>query len=126
MKSSLLFAGLGLSASLCLPLVSLAQIGPLAPSGPPSFHYPSDSSPNNGSPPGTNSQGSGDCQTETIKAESDRRAVSEAWQETYNPTSWAAGVEAHNRAMNAEASAYRQSRVAQQVCGKAKREFIVY
>jgi hypothetical protein len=61
-----------------------------------------------------------------MKASAARKAASEAWQETYNPTSWAAGVEAHNRAMNAEASANRQDEVAKQVCANAKREFIVY
>lgn len=126
MKSSLLFAGLGLSASLCFPLVSLAQVGPLAPLDRPSFLYPSDSSPNNGSPPGTNSQGSGDCQTETMKAETARKAASEARQATYGVTDWNAGIAAIERANNAEFVANRQDEVAKQVCANAKRDFIVH
>jgi hypothetical protein len=126
MKSSLLFAGLGLSASLCLPHASLAQVGPLAPLDRPSFLYPSDSSPNNGSPPGTNSQGSGDCETETMKAEAARKAASEARQATYGVTDWNAGIAAIERANNAEFVANRQDEVAKQVCANAKRDFIVH
>jgi hypothetical protein len=111
--------------SLLVSQLSWAQSTP--PPGPIDEDYPSLFTPvPDNFRPGSNAPVPQDCLTESEAAKGSRLSQMEAGRRMIEVTDWESGMQALDNYMNAGAAAFRQERVADDVCSRNRTDFIRY